>query len=182
MKRVVLWQRVDTFGMEYAEIEFDPVRIEGEVILIEGDAPFAVSYQVKCDDMGMTSRALVRLKHAGTRSDRILARTSAGTWTLDGARMPELDGIPDIDLSVTPSTNTPPIRRLGLSVGQRAEVTALWVRFPTFEIDQLRQSYRRVSASRYEYESPALNFRTELECDNDGIVRTYGDLWACIPQ
>jgi uncharacterized protein len=177
MKRVIVWQRVDTVGLEFAEIAFDPLRIEGEVVLVEGGAPFAVSYRVDCDDAGMTSRASVRLKHAGARSERVLARSSTGTWTMDGVHVPELDGIADVDLSVTPSTNTPPMRRLALGVGQREEVTAAWLRFPMLDVVPLRQSYRRVSASLYKYEAPALDFAAELECDNDGVLQTYGGLW-----
>jgi hypothetical protein len=178
MKRIVVWQRVDTVGAEYAEFGSDPLRIEGEVVLVEGGAPFAVSYCVDCDGAGMTSHAFVRMRHAGVSRERVLARSSAGTWTMDGVRMPELDGIADVDLSVTPSTNTPPLRRLNLGVSQRAEVTAAWLTFPALELLPLQQRYRRTGASTYEYEAPALDFSAELQCDEDAIVRTYGGLWT----
>jgi hypothetical protein len=178
MKRVIVWRRVDTFGAEYAEIELYPLRIEGEVILVEGSSPLAVSYRVDCDDAGVTARAIVRLKRDGSQSERVLVRGSTGAWTVDGTPVPQLDGLADVDLSVTPSTNTAPIRRLRLPVGHSAEVTAAWLKFPSLDVVPLRQTYRRLSATRYEYEAPDLSFRTELECDTDGIVRDYGGLWT----
>ena len=34
MKRTVVWQRLDAIGVEYAEIEEEPLRIEGDVVLV----------------------------------------------------------------------------------------------------------------------------------------------------
>jgi hypothetical protein len=73
------------------------------------------------------------------------------------------------------------IRRLRLTVGQSAEVTAAWVRLPSLDVVALRQRYRRVSASTYEYEAPSLDFVTKLECDDDGVVLAYGGLWKKLP-
>src|SRR5712664_99467 len=43
---------------------------------------------------------------------------------------PHSANVCDIDLAVTPATNTLPIRRLNLEVGQSQEVTAAWLKFP----------------------------------------------------
>jgi len=140
VKRVLVWQRIDTVGVEYAELGWDPVRLQGEVVLVEDGTPFAAN----------------------------------------GRPLPELHGIADVDLSVTPSTNTPPIRRLGLSVGGRVDVTAAWVRLPSLDVAPLRQIYRRVEATTYQYDAPDLGFRAMLEVDEDGVVRKYGDLWTTV--
>jgi hypothetical protein len=176
----LFWQRIDTVGGEYAELEWDPIRLEGEVVLVEDGAPFAVSYRVECDDAGLTARAQVQVKRSGVRDELTLTRGRAGDWTANGRSIPELRGIADVDLSVTPSTNTPPIRRLGLAVGQAAELTAAWVRLPSLDIAPLRQVYRRTEASLYAYEAPDLAFHAQLEVDDDGVVREYGGLWRLI--
>jgi hypothetical protein len=175
--RALIWQRLDTVGVEYAELEWDPVRIQGEVVLVEDGTPFAVSYRVECDGAGLTTRAQVQVKRSGARTELTLTRGTGGDWTANGRSLPDLHGIADVDLSVTPSTNTPPIRRLGLGVGQAAEVTAAWVRLPSLDVAPLRQIYRRLDASVYEYEVPALPFRANLEVDEDGVIHTYGGLW-----
>ncbi len=87
------------------------------------------------------------------------------------------DGLLDIDLSITPSTNTLPIRRLDLAVGGRKSVEALWIRFPDLQIDQLSQTYQRSGPGAYRYESNGGAFAAELEVDSEGVVVTYGDLW-----
>jgi hypothetical protein len=178
VKRVIGWQRLDTIGVEYAEIEVGPVRLDGEIVLADEGAPCAVTYCVQCDDSVITATAIVRLRRAGVVSERALVRRSDGRWTVDGNVAPALAGLCDVDLSVTPSTNTLPIRRLQLAIGQRAEVTAAWVQFPSLDVIPLRQTYRRASATTYEYEAPDLGFRTEMTVDDEGVVETYGGLWT----
>jgi hypothetical protein len=177
MGRVVVWERIDTVGVELAEVELSPVRVEGEVVVIENGEPMAVSYQVDCDGGATTLRATVRLKRRGARQHCHLERSAGGGWTVNGNPAPQLEGLADVDLSVTPSTNTAPLRRLRLAIGQEAEVTAAWVKFPTLDVVPLRQIYRRVGPHAYEYEAPELQFATEIECDEEGVVRTYGGLW-----
>lgn len=178
MKRTVVWKRVDTTGLEYAELELCPLSIEGEVVVVEEGMPYFVSYRVVCDGAGVTEFAAVRVRRAGTERDHLLIRSPEGTWTLDKTVQPRLEGILDVDLSITPSTNTAPLRRLRLEVGQRAEVTAAWVRFPALTVEPLKQTYRRVSATTFAYEAPDLAFDAELVCDEDSIVQTYSGLWT----
>jgi hypothetical protein len=180
VSRALLWQRIDTVGVEYAEVEWNPVRLQGEVVLVEDGTPFAISYLVECDDAGLTARAHVQVKRGGMRNELTLTRELAGDWTANGQSVPDLHGIADVDLSVTPSTNTPPIRRLGLGVGQAAEVTAAWVKLPSLDVVPLRQVYRRTEASTYAYDAPDIPFRAMLEVDKDGVVQKYGVLWRLV--
>ena len=63
-------------GVELAEIELSPRRMEGEVIVLENGEPLGVSYQVDCDDGAVTLRASVRLKRrGGAREPRQAARS-----------------------------------------------------------------------------------------------------------
>ena len=180
MKRALVWQRLDTVGVEYAELESDPIRLQGEVVLVEDGTAFAVSYGVECDDAGLTTRADLQVKRNGVRGHLTLLRGPGGDWSGNGRSLPELRGIADVDLSVTPSTNTPPLRRLGLRDGQAAAVTAAWVRLPSLDVTPLRQLYRRLEANVYAYEAPDLQFTATLEVDGSGVVRRYGDLWRLV--
>ena len=72
-------------------------------------------------------------------------------------------------------TNTLPIRRLNLAVGQQAEVRAAWLTFPNFKLEPLAQVYRRIGTFRYHYESD--RFATDLEVDAAGFVIDYPSLW-----
>jgi len=68
-------------------------------------------------------------------------------------------------------------RRLALSVGASAEVTAAWYDYRTQKLERLRQIYRRVSTGEYVYSSPDHGFTSTLRVDEHGFVRRYPPLW-----
>jgi hypothetical protein len=113
---------------------------------------------------------------SGQQQTLSLQPRSDGRWFLNGQPVDGVDGCIDIDLGITPATNTLPIRRLNLAIGQSADVVATWVRFPSLAVEPLSQRYTRLSRDRYRYESDT-GFTTELEVDDDGIVTTYEGGW-----
>jgi len=77
---------------------------------------------------------------------------------------------------VTPATNTLPIRRLNLEVGQSQQVTAAWLKFPELKLEILFQLYTRLSPQRYRYQS-GTSFSAELLVDDLGLVTVYPGGW-----
>ena len=84
-----------------------------------------------------------------------------------------MEGCVDVDLNFSPSTNLLPIRRLGLAVGEEADVRAAWLRFPSFSLELLDQRYRRTGDLAYHYESGGGSFRADLRVDAVGFVTDY---------
>jgi hypothetical protein len=93
-----------------------------------------------------------------------------------GEKLPTLGPYSDIDLAVTPATNTLPIRRLNLEVGQSQEVTAAWLKFPDLTLEILPQLYTRLGPQRYHYQS-GTGFSAELLVDDLGVVTVYPGGW-----
>jgi hypothetical protein len=88
--------------------------------------------------------------------------------------VPVLDGCLDIDIWPTPFTNTFPIRRAPLAVGERREFRMAWVSAPELTLRPMRQGYTRLADRLYRYESlEGSGFRAELTVDEDGLVRDY---------
>src|SRR5262249_53570002 len=130
----------------------------------ESDSKSAeVRYQVACGNDWRTERVAIDLRSAsGPRSLALVA--GDGRWHADGREVEALRGCLDVDLGWSPSTNTLPIRRLGLAVGATSgPVTAAWVRFPTLDLEPLPQEYRRLADDRYLYTSRGGAFRAELQ-------------------
>jgi hypothetical protein len=89
---------------------------------------------------------------------------------------PSVTGCIDLDLNFSPSTNLLPIRRLNLAVGDEAQVRAAWLRFPSFELEPLFQTYRRIDESTYRYLS-STGFAADLEVSSVGFVTNYPGIW-----
>lgn len=180
--RDVLWQRLDEPSLEHCRISQiqDAFTIQGWVLTVADDRPFHVQYLVQCDTDWATREVHIRTIHGESYRQLELRRDGSGTWWRDGERAPEFDGLTDIDLSVSPSTNTLPIRRLALSIGDGASTDAVWVRFPELDLERLSQQYTRVDAYRYTYESGDGAFTADLAVDVEGVVVRYGRLWERI--
>ncbi|PSR22196.1 MAG: hypothetical protein C7B45_07425 [Sulfobacillus acidophilus] len=86
----------------------------------------------------------------------------------------------DVGIGVTPSTNTLPIRRLDLDVGESQDCWATWVRFPDLTLHALAQRYTRLSSDVYRYESLQSGFQATLRVDDHGIIQQYTGLWSVL--
>lgn len=179
--REIHWRRLDHPARETAVLEqtADGWVLRGVVAGTETEAhAYQLRYTVECGADWVTRAAAVEGHVSGDARRITLARDSrTGAWTRDGVPQPQLDGCLDVDLGFSPSTNTLPIRRLGLRAGGAAQVRAAWLRFPSFELVPLEQEYCCEDERRYVYESAGGRFRAVLEVDDAALVRRYGDYW-----
>jgi hypothetical protein len=79
----------------------------------------------------------------GGRRTVSLTADGEGHWSRESQHLADMDNCLDVDLEWSPSTNTLPIRRLALAIGQSKDVSAAWVRFPSLEVERLDQTYER---------------------------------------
>lgn len=179
-RRTLIWTCHFQFSTEHVVVETDEGgwSIHGTAIAVYDDQPAAVSYSIGCDPTWATRDVLVAIEH-GVASKSIALSAANGQWTVDGRVREDLAGCIDIDLGITPFTNTLPIRRHNLALGASAPASAAWVRFPDLSVERLDQAYTRLSEDIYRYESSS-GFTAELTVDDFGIVRRYGDFWSLI--
>jgi len=180
--RTVLWQRRDVPGLEHATLLQDghEVWLEGTVVASVNETPLRVEYSVLCGPDWATRTVRVASTFATAARELVLTRDRAGRWWRDNEEVSAIAGCVDVDLSVTPSTNTLPIRRLGLAPGDGRDVTAAWIRIPELAIEPLPQRYVRIGERRYRYESRGGAFVAELDVDDEGIVIDYPPAWTRI--
>jgi uncharacterized protein len=150
---------------------------EAVVIAEEEGHRFAAHFAVTCDWSWRTRT--VEAHVVGDERRIALASDGAGHWRDgNGQLLPELDGAIDTDLTVTPYTNTLPIRRLDLRAGQSVELRMAYVVFPELAITASPQRYTCLEPMRrYRYESLDGDFTREIEVDAQGLVVTYPGLF-----
>ena len=177
--RSVAWQRLDVPGTEHCQLRRDAtgVTLDGALAVLLDGAPTRVTYTVRCTAAWETRRVDVHVVSGLDARDLVLTVDASRRWWRDGHELPTLAGCVDVDLAVTPSTNTLPMRRLDLAVGARAEVTAAWVQFPDLTLERLPQTYARTAVDLYQYESAGGAFTAELSVDDAALVTRYPGLW-----
>ncbi|HEX9096152.1 MAG TPA: putative glycolipid-binding domain-containing protein [Candidatus Dormibacteraeota bacterium] len=178
-RRWILWQGLIGPSMErfVAARSENGFQLSGLILQAHHDAPYVVRYSIEVDDAWCTRAVQVDVENDGQHRVA-LAADGAGNWSRNTEPLIALDGCLDVDLEWSPSTNTLPIRRLGLAVGEARVVAAAWVRLPSLEVERLDQSYERLDDNRYRYRSG--RFTADLAVDSDGIVLQYGVNWEAV--
>ena len=175
------WRRLDVPGREEARIEqtAEGWRLTGELDVHEAGVRARLAYVIDCERDWRTRRAVVTGFASGAPVRFDLTADGRGSWTLNGAPLPLVEGALDIDLGFTPATNLLPIRRLRLDVGARAELRTAWIRFPELRVEALEQSYVREALDVFHYDARVDGepFRARLDTDELGRVLRYEGLW-----
>jgi hypothetical protein len=178
--RQVVWTSSKPPGVEYCTVSqrASGWTLAGSVVRRFEEGVGVVSYSIETDQAWKTSRTVVEEVLGGRRFVLEMESGRSG-WSVGGRKVAELEGCLDVDLEASPVTNTLPIRREEIRVGERVGLTAAWVRFPSLKVEPLRQSYERVGRNKYRYAS-ASGFTSEIEVDEFGLVKRYGQFWIAV--
>ena len=177
----VRWQAWDGDGLEHCVVDYNQggMTLSGAVVGGRG-ARYGAFYFVRTDELFCTRE--VRVRYASGPVLHVEA-DGCGNWLdlVSGLPLEHLSGCIDVDIGVTPATNTLPIKRLDLSVGESREILAAYVPLPSqiedgFIPTPAEQRYTCLEVGRlYRYEGLFRNFTAELEIDGAGIVLDYPD-------
>lgn len=172
-----VWTGSNPPGMEFctAKGARDGWTLAGTVVRRFQEGVGGVTYRIEVDQGWKTRKVLVdELLEGVHRSLEVEVRR--GRWRVGGRERDDLRGCLDVDLEASPVTNTLPIKRAMPAVGEVLDVKVAWVRFPSLAVATLEQSYENLGGNRYMYRSRT-GFRSEIELDNFGLVKKYGDFW-----
>lgn len=182
--RAGMWQRTQGIGLENFQLlrATNEWVMYGTVLTLTKGIPTETRYEIVCDAGWNTKRADISLRDTG--GERVLRLTAQnGRWYVNGRANEAVHGCIDIDLGWSPSTNTLPIRRLGLAIGKSSgPLTAAWVRFPELTVEVLPQEYVRLSEQRYRYTSRGGAFTAVIEVDDEGLVLDYEGVWRRVGE
>lgn len=179
MKAVARWQDWNFNGLEHCVFQQDNngITLEGAVAGTRHRL-YGGHYFVRTDAAFQTRE--VRVEYVGGPRLHVEVDSDGHWHDLLGQRsLPDLEGCFDVDIGITPATNTLPIKRLKLRQQESREITAAYVPLP----DQVEESFVPLRAEqrytcllperRYRYEGIFRAFTAELEIDDAGLVLDY---------
>ncbi len=182
MNRSILWAQASETGLEHLHIyrQKDEIIADGLVLLKEQNVPLRVHYTVRCDTHWHTRQVSLHVVGlAGAR--QWLTSDGAGHWFRAGGPLTAIEGCLDVDINVTPYTNTLPIRRLAQKTGESAEINVVYLTVPELSFRPARQRYTCLELTseggRYRYEGLDTGFSREITVDADGLVIDYPGIW-----
>ena len=182
LKRAVAWKSLLINGTDYCALwrTAEGWLLKGTVVgALKDQRPMLANYEVHCDDNWLTHRVQMERTIGNDTKTLSLSVESRGLWRSAGQELPALRGCLDVDLAVTPATNTLAIRRLSLQVGSSESIIVAWVKFPELTVQPLSQRYTRLAQNTYRYASNT-GFSAEIVVDDLGLVTAYPGSWERI--
>jgi hypothetical protein len=171
LPRFAAWRFVD--AVEGFEVVYTAQgELRGHTSAVEDGKPYAVHYGIRFDEEWRTRDVFVSTDTVAGAFEVKLASDGAGSWTVNDQPRPELDGLVDIDLEASACTNTFPVHRLHLAVGETVRAPAVYVRALDLAVRRLDQTYRRLDADRFYYTSEG-GFEAVLRYDDSGLIVDY---------
>jgi hypothetical protein len=183
----VVWQPWDEPGIEHLRLdeEADGAVADSFLFRVFDGQPVRMRYRIRVDGAWRVREADVDIWDPDYRSLALRA-DGEGLWSeAGGSSRPDLAGCVDIDLTATAFTNTLPIRRMHLQLGQAAIIRVAYIWVPELSAEAVEQRYTCLEArdggARYRYEGLGTGFETELDVDDAGLVLDYPGIFRRVP-
>ena len=176
------WRRLDTPGSDVCRVFRleDGWLLRGNAVFHEHGLGCALRYEAKADEHWNTRSAFVE-GHCGEREILLdIRRLAPDSWQLNGEAAGLAEPCDDVDLGFTPATNILALERMSLAIGESRACHSAWLDFPGLELQHLPQTYRRIDAEHYDYESPTAGYRGRLRVLPGGVVAVYPDLFELV--
>ena len=175
----LLWSGREYYSLENCIVGIDELSLNVRSTIVgryEGKL-YVVRYSLSTDRRGHTIWLQIEIQHNDQLIHHSLKKDEKGKWIHNGREQSELDGCIDVDIPLTPFTNTLPVRRLRLDVDEPAEIQVIYCDMLNNIIHPVRQRYRKVSDTSYHYENVPNDFEATIVVDADGIVVDYPQLF-----
>lgn len=167
------WKAIEC--MNWKEENKEPV-ITSHITGIIDNVPFGVHYMIELDTKWQTQHFLISDLN---NPDNVIELYSdgKGKWFDRDEAVGPLEGCVDIDITLTPFTNTIPLRRLNPAKGKRTSIEVVYIRLPEFTFEKIQQYYTNLGNNRYLFETGDGSFKAELQVDKNFMVMDYPDLF-----
>jgi uncharacterized protein len=184
MQTNILWK-----GREYESLENCLVTISNEGSDIRStivghyeSTIYQVNYLIKTNALWETISVEIQARHSGQTQTIKFESDGKGRWKDNGKSLPQFDGCIEIDIPLTPFTNTLPINRLKLDVNQTELIRVIYMDLLAGEIKPVHQKYTRVSPFAYHYENVPNDFEANILVDELGLVVDYPTLFERLAE
>ena len=139
---------------------------------------YRVNYVIKTNHAWETVSCEINAQLDFTNKSLRFQRNEQGDWTLNNEPADQFKGCIDIDIPLTPFTNTLPINRLKLAEKASQQIQVLYIDLLADEIRSVRQNYTRRSQTEYQYENVPNDFEAVITVDQLGLVIDYPGLFV----
>ena len=180
MQTNLLWTGREYYSLENCLVNLQPTgaEITSTIVGLYEEKIYKVEYHIKTNQNWETVFLEIHSRHNNLVQSILLEGDGKGNWMSNGEKAEQFAGCIDVDIPLTPFTNTLPIRRLHLQPGQSAEIQVIYCDLLLQQVTPVRQKYAGLSATKYHYENVPNDFEATIEVDEEGLVIDYPSLFV----
>jgi uncharacterized protein len=184
MVATLVWRSKEYTSLENctASITHAGADISSVIIGVTDDKIFKVEYRLKINSQWETEYIEIKSIIEGVEQSFSFHGNGKGSWQRNGESLPRFNGCIDVDLPLTPFTNTLPINRLKLQHHQQQQIKVLYLDLLNNETKPVTQMYTRLSDTSYKYENVPNDFEAVIRVDDLGFVVDYPTLFGRIAR
>jgi hypothetical protein len=139
---------------------------------------YRVDYTIRTNQNWETVFTEISYRHNNASDHFVFEGDGKGNWSRNGAPAAGFAGCLDVDIPLTPFTNSLPINRLKLTDNEEREIQVIYIDLLETEIKLVRQKYTRLSKAEYHYENIPNDFEAKITVDESGFVIDYPSLFV----
>lgn len=147
--------------------------ITSVIIGSSGEKPFRLDYSIRTNQKWETLFFDIKSQFNDKRVELSFESDGKGNWTDHGRPLEEFKGCLDIDISLTPFTNTLPIRRLGTKLKTEQEIKVIYFDILNQLVRPNLQEYTSLTDFCYQYRNVDSGYEALLTVDELGLVVVY---------
>lgn len=180
MQRNILWT-----GLEYHSLEnclvnatYTGFEINSTIIGNYYGKIYKVEYQIQTNRNWETVFLELQSQHSNRKEHLTLKSDAQGNWVANGRKTNQFKDCIDVDIPLTPFTNTLPINRLKLNPNEERQISVIYLDILEQQVKPVHQKYTRLSETEFQYENVPNDFEAKIEVDELGLVVNYPSLFV----
>ena len=179
MQKNILWTGIEYYSLENCILTITDKgsEIRSSIIGTYANALYKIDYRISINRHWEATFFEIKSQLYNTVEIIDFRKEEKGNWYVNGLPDERFTGCIDIDISLTPFTNTLPINRLRLSEKEDEQIKVLYVDVLGRKMMPVLQKYTRLSSTDYKFENVPNDFESVISVDDLGLVVDYPGLF-----
>jgi hypothetical protein len=180
MQTNILWTGLAYHSLENCVLtnREENVEVNSVIVGAHDDKIYRIDYSIKTNHNWECIFFEVKIQLSGKKETISFHSDGRGNWTKNGVPANEFKGCIDLDISLTPFTNSLPINRLSWEPNRPQQVDVLFVDILSKQVSPVKQRYTKLSKTEYKFENVPNDFEAIITVDESGLVVNYPDLFV----
>ena len=180
MQHHILWQGIEYLSLEHCQVKStaDGWYATSTIVGFYHQIIYRVRYTIWINPQWETVKLEISNELNSSEELIVLECNDEEAWLLNGKVIEALKGCIDVDIPLTPFTNSLPINRLQLQPGERREIQVIYLYLLSRKLYPVRELYKRLSDTTYHYENVPNDFEAAITVDDRGFVVDYPTLFT----